>query len=102
MRLGRWDAPDPRTFFAEVARCGPCHAQTAAGADVPHAVARAMRVGPNHTDELLYHIANAGPVAWRGPFERIDTGRFGAIDLSPLDRTRFASPERWVTEALHI
>jgi sarcosine oxidase, subunit beta len=34
--------------------------------------------------------------------ERIDTGRFGAIDLSPLDRSRFAHPERWVTEALHI
>jgi FAD-dependent oxidoreductase domain-containing protein 1 len=34
--------------------------------------------------------------------ERIDTGRFGAIDLSPLDRTRFTHPERWVTEALHI
>lgn len=34
--------------------------------------------------------------------ERIDTGRFGAIDLSPLDRSRFTDPERWVTEALHI
>jgi len=34
--------------------------------------------------------------------ERIDTGRYGAIDLSPLDRSRFAHPERWVTEALHI
>jgi hypothetical protein len=34
--------------------------------------------------------------------ERIDTGRFGAIDLSPLDRARFTDPERWVTEALHI
>jgi len=34
--------------------------------------------------------------------ERIDTGRYGAIDLSPLDRSRFADPERWVTEALHI
>jgi sarcosine oxidase subunit beta len=34
--------------------------------------------------------------------ERIDTGRFGAIDLTPLDRTRFTEPDRWVTEALHI
>ena len=34
--------------------------------------------------------------------ERIDTGRFGAIDLAPLDRTRFTDPERWVTEALHL
>ena len=34
--------------------------------------------------------------------ERIDTGRYGAIDLSPLDRTRFTDPKRWVTEALHI
>jgi len=34
--------------------------------------------------------------------ERIDTGRYGAIDLAPLDRERFASPERWVPEALHI
>jgi sarcosine oxidase subunit beta len=34
--------------------------------------------------------------------ERIDTGRFGAIDLTPLDRSRFTDPERWVTEALHI
>ncbi|HKA14313.1 MAG TPA: FAD-binding oxidoreductase [Myxococcota bacterium] len=34
--------------------------------------------------------------------ERIDSGRFGAIDLSPLDRSRFVDPERWVTEALHI
>jgi FAD-dependent oxidoreductase domain-containing protein 1 len=34
--------------------------------------------------------------------ERIDTGRYGAIDLSPLDRTRFTDPDRWVTEALHI
>jgi sarcosine oxidase subunit beta len=34
--------------------------------------------------------------------ERITTGRFGAIDLSPLDRSRFATPERWVPETLHI
>jgi glycine/D-amino acid oxidase-like deaminating enzyme len=34
--------------------------------------------------------------------ERIDTGHFGAIDLTPLDRVRFADPERWVPEALHI
>jgi glycine/D-amino acid oxidase-like deaminating enzyme len=34
--------------------------------------------------------------------ERIGTGRYGGIDLSPLDRSRFAQPERWVTEALHI
>ena len=34
--------------------------------------------------------------------ERIDTGRYGALDLSPLDRRRFADPGRWVEEALHI
>ncbi len=34
--------------------------------------------------------------------ERIDTGRFGGIDLSPLDRSRFSDPTRWVREELHI
>ena len=34
--------------------------------------------------------------------ERIATGRYGAIDLGPLDRSRFGHPERWVTEELHI
>lgn len=34
--------------------------------------------------------------------ERIDTGRFGALDLGPLERTRFSDPARWVEEALHI
>jgi sarcosine oxidase subunit beta len=34
--------------------------------------------------------------------ERITTGRFGAIDLSPLHRARFRDPARWVTEELHI
>jgi long-chain acyl-CoA synthetase len=33
LRLGRWGAPDPGTFFAEVARCAPSGAQTTAGAD---------------------------------------------------------------------
>ena len=34
--------------------------------------------------------------------ERIATGRYGSVDLTPLDRARFASPERWVPEELHI
>jgi sarcosine oxidase subunit beta len=34
--------------------------------------------------------------------ELIDTGRFGALDLSALARARFADPERWVKEDLHI
>lgn len=34
--------------------------------------------------------------------ERIATGRFGAVDLSPLQRERFRDPARWVTEELHI
>jgi sarcosine oxidase subunit beta len=34
--------------------------------------------------------------------ERIDTGRYGALDLSALDRTRFADRDRWVVEELHI
>ena len=34
--------------------------------------------------------------------ELIDRGRFGALDLTPLARARFADPDRWVTEDLHI
>jgi glycine/D-amino acid oxidase-like deaminating enzyme len=34
--------------------------------------------------------------------ELIATGRYGALDLSALTRTRFADPERWVEEELHI
>lgn len=34
--------------------------------------------------------------------ELVDTGRFGALDLSALARTRFASRDRWVVEELHI
>ena len=34
--------------------------------------------------------------------ERIDTGRYGSLDLTPLERTRFADPSRWVSETLHI
>ena len=37
-----------------------------------------------------------------GMAERIDSGRYGEIDLAPLDRRRFPDPARWVTEALHI
>jgi len=32
----------------------------------------------------------------------VDTGRFGAVDLSPLARDRFGDPTRWVAEDLHI
>ena len=32
----------------------------------------------------------------------IDTGRFEAIDLSPLARDRFDDPARWMVEDLHI
>jgi glycine/D-amino acid oxidase-like deaminating enzyme len=34
--------------------------------------------------------------------ELIATGRYGALDLSPLTRSRFSDPERWITEELHI
>jgi sarcosine oxidase subunit beta len=34
--------------------------------------------------------------------ELIDTGRFGRLDLTPLDRGRFADPGRWIKEDLHI
>jgi glycine/D-amino acid oxidase-like deaminating enzyme len=34
--------------------------------------------------------------------ELISTGRFGALDLSPLGRRRFTDPARWVLEELHI
>ncbi|MEM7409862.1 MAG: FAD-binding oxidoreductase [Myxococcota bacterium] len=34
--------------------------------------------------------------------ERVDTGRYGALDLSALERTRFVDPSRWVPEELHI
>ena len=34
--------------------------------------------------------------------ELIATGRYGALDLSPLTRNRFADPAQWVTEELHI
>jgi glycine/D-amino acid oxidase-like deaminating enzyme len=34
--------------------------------------------------------------------ELIDTGGFGELDLSPLNRARFVDPQRWVTEDLHI
>jgi sarcosine oxidase subunit beta len=32
----------------------------------------------------------------------ITSGRFAEVDLSPLSRTRFADPTRWVEEELHI
>ena len=32
----------------------------------------------------------------------VDGGDFDCVDLSPLSRERFAQPERWVTEELHI
>jgi glycine/D-amino acid oxidase-like deaminating enzyme len=38
----------------------------------------------------------------RGVAALIDTGRFEDVDLTPLSRTRFADPARWVTEELHI
>jgi sarcosine oxidase subunit beta len=34
--------------------------------------------------------------------ELVTTGRYGAIDLSPLTRRRFQDRERWVVEELHI
>ena len=34
--------------------------------------------------------------------ELIAEGRYGALDLSALARERFANPEQWVTEELHI
>ena len=34
--------------------------------------------------------------------ELIATGRFGALDLSPLTRGRFGDPARWILEELHI
>ena len=34
--------------------------------------------------------------------ERIDTGRFESIDLTPLRRERFARRDDWVVEELHI
>ena len=49
------------------------------------------------------------PLARAGPEQRdrqmgelIANGRYGALDLSPLTRRRFADPERWVVEELHI
>ena len=41
------------------------------GASLPAAIVRVMGVGPNRTDELLYHIANAAPLPWEPPFERV-------------------------------
>jgi sarcosine oxidase subunit beta len=38
----------------------------------------------------------------RGMGDLVVDGRFGAIDLSPLARDRFADPARWVPEELHI
>lgn len=32
----------------------------------------------------------------------IDTGQWQDVDLSPLSRTRFSDPSRWVPEELHI
>ena len=32
----------------------------------------------------------------------VTTGRYDGLDLSPLTRERFADPERWVVEELHI
>jgi sarcosine oxidase subunit beta len=34
--------------------------------------------------------------------ELVATGRYGALDLSALTRTRFADPDLWVEEELHI
>ena len=58
------------------------------------------------------HLFEAHPFTGRGVMqsygiatamaELIHTGRFGDLDLSPLQRGRFAHPERWVTEDLHI
>ena len=38
----------------------------------------------------------------RGMGDLVADGRFGAFDLSPLARDRFADPARWVPEELHI
>ncbi len=38
----------------------------------------------------------------QGMASLITTGRFDAIDLSPLNRSRFADPLKWVVEELHI
>jgi acyl-coenzyme A synthetase/AMP-(fatty) acid ligase len=66
MRLGRWDAPDPRTFFAEVARCGPCHAQTAAGADDDAVILFTSGTSARPKGVVLTyreHLANIDPAA---------------------------------------
>jgi glycine/D-amino acid oxidase-like deaminating enzyme len=34
--------------------------------------------------------------------ELLATGRYGALDLSPLARDRFDDPARWAVEELHI
>jgi glycine/D-amino acid oxidase-like deaminating enzyme len=34
--------------------------------------------------------------------ELVTTGRYGALDLSPLTRRRFEQPDRWLPEELHI
>ena len=38
----------------------------------------------------------------QGMASLITTGRYDAIDLSPLNRRRFADPDAWVVEELHI
>jgi acyl-coenzyme A synthetase/AMP-(fatty) acid ligase len=66
MRLGCWDEPDPGTFFAEVARCGPSDARTTAGADDDAVIlftsgtsARPKGVVLNYRE----HLSNIDPAA---------------------------------------
>ena len=40
-----------------------------AGAMLPVGAGKAMRAGPNVTDELLCYLASASPMAWRPPYE---------------------------------
>jgi spermidine synthase len=41
------------------------------GLAFPVAMARSMRVAPNRTSELLYHVYNGTPVRWAEPFRRL-------------------------------
>jgi spermidine synthase len=42
---------------------------------LPAGARAAMRAAPSRTDELLYYVHNATPLAWEGPFRRLRFGR---------------------------
>ncbi|MBI3455750.1 MAG: hypothetical protein HY002_08180 [Candidatus Rokubacteria bacterium] len=66
------------------------------GTRFPAAAAAAMRAAPNRSDELLYYLFNATPLAWEGPWRPL---RFAPTVAAPGPRLTAAHGfARWLGE----